>query len=279
MTTRVVLIVEGLNDEKQVRDAFDGIDEIDVMVTEGTKVNTKTIDKIQSFIDKGFTPYILSDPDEAGEHLAEMIQSHFPSMKRIEVDLHECGYYTGTKIKGGIEYSSHKYLKKVVAPYADLEFVLDEKRELPHQCNLIRYKINEDGCWICTSHQFDKDGYPRLVRDGKKVMMSRYVFEIYKEQIYDNNVMLHSCDNPNCINPDHLSQGTHQDNIDDRDKKKRHGYGAKNGNAKLSEEQAIEIKEKIRDKSMTYREIANEYGVSKVLIQKIASGKLWKHID
>lgn len=128
MTTRVVLIVEGLNDERQVRDAFYGIDEIDVIVTEGTKVNTNTIDKIQSFIDRGFTPYILSDPDDGGLKLAEMIQSHFPNIERIEVDLHECGYYTGTKIKAGIEYSSHDYLRSIVYPLVGLEY---KKKEYP----------------------------------------------------------------------------------------------------------------------------------------------------
>lgn len=122
MTTKIVLIVEGLNDEKQVRNAFDGIDEIEVMVTEGTKVNTHTIDKIQSFIDRGYKPYILSDPDIAGLYLAEMIQHHFPNIERIEVDINECGYHTGKKLKAGIEYSSHSYLKKMIFPLINREY-------------------------------------------------------------------------------------------------------------------------------------------------------------
>jgi len=125
---KVLLIVEGLNDEKQVRGAFADIDEVDVLVTEGTKVNTKTIDDINSFVNRGYIPYILSDPDDGGNHLADMIHNHFPDMERIDVDINECGYYTGKKLKAGVEYASHDYLKNIVFPLIGRRY---KKKEYP----------------------------------------------------------------------------------------------------------------------------------------------------
>lgn len=126
--SKVVLIVEGLNDERQVRNAFEGIDEVEVIITEGTKVNNRVIDEIISYKNNGYTPYILSDPDNGGNHLAEMIQSHFPNIERIDVDINECGYYTGKKLKAGIEYSSYDYLKSIVFPLIGKKY---KKKESP----------------------------------------------------------------------------------------------------------------------------------------------------
>ena|SRR5690606_38081508 len=126
--TKVVLIVEGLNDEKQVRSAFEDMDEVGIIVTEGTKFNTYTIDKVNNFIDEGYTPYILSDPDTGGDHLAEMVHNHFPEIERIDVDIKECGYHTGKKMKAGIEYASHEYLKSIVYPLIGLKY---KKKEYP----------------------------------------------------------------------------------------------------------------------------------------------------
>lgn len=125
---KVVLIVEGLNDEKQIRSAFKGRDDVDVIITEGTKVNTHTIDKIHAFADNGYTPYILSDPDMGGDQLAEMIRHHFPEMERIEVDIEECGYHTGKTMKAGIEYSSYDYLRQIIYPLIGLKY---KKKEYP----------------------------------------------------------------------------------------------------------------------------------------------------
>jgi 5S rRNA maturation endonuclease (ribonuclease M5) len=277
---KAVLIVEGTKDADQIKKAFEGVEyqsDVRTLVTEGTKVNNRILAEIEDCIRDGYNPYILSDPDEAGGHLADMIQNWFPDIPRLEVDEKECAYWTGKKFKSGIEYASYDYLIQLISPYIDAEYVLDEMRELHGLCNPIKYKIDTNGCWICTSHQFDKDGYPRLVRDKKKVMASRYVFELYKEQIDKGNVILHSCDNPNCINPKHLSQGTHKQNSEDRNNKKRQAYGVRNGNVKLTEEKVLEIKALLANK-VNQKEIARIYDVSHVLIEKISQGKLWKHV-
>lgn len=123
---KAVFIVEGTKDEDQIRNAFQGNDDVITLVTEGTKMNNKIKAKIEHYLNEGIGVYILSDPDIAGKHLAEMIQSWYPQVARIEVDDRQCAYFTGKKYKAGIEYASHRYLKKILSPYLGLEYVEKE---------------------------------------------------------------------------------------------------------------------------------------------------------
>jgi 5S rRNA maturation endonuclease (ribonuclease M5) len=125
MVKKIVLIVEGTNDENQIVDAFrdmDCKDYVKCLVTEGTKVNNRIRAEIEDLYKKGYEPYVLSDPDIAGFHLYEMIQHWYPDIPRLEVDPRECAYFTGKKFKAGVEYSSHTYLKKIICPLIGVEY-------------------------------------------------------------------------------------------------------------------------------------------------------------
>ena len=74
---------------------------------------------------------------------------------------------------------------------------------------------------------------------------------------------LHSCDNPKCCNPSHLSLGTHTDNMIDKSKKKRVANGS--GTQKLSEEDVRNI----RISSDTHERLAQMYGVARTTITNI----------
>jgi 5S rRNA maturation endonuclease (ribonuclease M5) len=122
---KAVLMVEGLNDEYQIRNAFkdfEGEDKIKCLVTEGTKVNNRILAEIENYRRQGYDIYILSDPDEAGGHLADMVQKWCPEIPRLEVDPKECAYFTGKKFKAGIEYASHTYLKKIICPLIGVDY-------------------------------------------------------------------------------------------------------------------------------------------------------------
>ena len=71
-------------------------------------------------------------------------------------------------------------------------------------------------------------------------------------------VVMHTCDNPRCINPAHLALGTYRENMKDMSQKLR-------GNNKLTHEQVAEI----RSSGLTQRELAKIYGVSQVTISRI----------
>jgi ribonuclease M5 len=117
-----VFIVEGTKDVDQIRRAFPNNDDVKFIVTEGTKVNNRIRLEIESYLRKSIDVYILSDPDEAGQHLSDMIQSWYPIIDRIDVDPMECAYFTGKKYKAGIEYASYGYLKELLSPYIGLHY-------------------------------------------------------------------------------------------------------------------------------------------------------------
>jgi len=138
----------------------------------------------------------------------------------------------------------------------------------------ITWKVDENGCWICTSHYLNK-GYPIHQVNGNKTYVSHTMFKLYKGDILDNMHICHTCDNPNCINPDHLFLGTNTDNYLDKINKNRHAKGEKCNN-KLSEKDVSEIREKC--KTISQRKVAKEYNISQQTISRLITGQTWKHL-
>jgi len=130
------------------------------------------------------------------------------------------------------------------------------------------------GCWEFQGHT-NECGYGLLWLDGKARRAHRISYKIYKGRIGRGLVVCHSCDNPLCVNPDHLFLGTRLDNNRDAALKKRHAFGEKNGMTNLTEEIARAIK--YAEGSQT--EIAKEFGVSRPTVNRIKKGTRWKHLD
>lgn len=124
----------------------------------------------------------------------------------------------------------------------------------------------------------DKDGYGLVKRNGKQYRAHRLVYQDAYGPIPPGMVVMHTCDNPSCINLNHLKLGTSQDNMDDMHMKGRfmagisHLTGERNGSAKLSLEQV----EEIRKSSLSSKKIAPMYGVSHGHVRKIRRGEFWK---
>ena len=85
-------------------------------------------------------------------------------------------------------------------------------------------------------------------------------------------VVMHKCDNPRCINPEHLSLGTHSDNIKDRDLKQRHGAD------KLKHEQVKTIRWLYKHKHFNQTELAVIFKVNPRTINSIVNFKHFKHV-
>jgi len=68
----------------------------------------------------------------------------------------------------------------------------------------------------------DRDGYGKLKVNGKYLRAHRYFYELKNGPIPNKMIILHSCDNPSCINIEHLKIGTHKENTKDMMIKKRH---------------------------------------------------------
>lgn len=149
---------------------------------------------------------------------------------------------------------------------------------------LSHIKVNDaSGCWEWQGSK--RHGYGRIIvgsrKDGTRKSKSahRVSYELFCGEIPDGFDVCHKCDNPCCVNPDHLFVGTRQDNVNDREAKGRNKppKGTKNGRAKLTESDVLEIREKRRSGAFFY-ELAEEYGVCKKTIQDAVSGRNWANV-
>jgi hypothetical protein len=82
---------------------------------------------------------------------------------------------------------------------------------------------------------------------------------------------MHTCDQPNCINFDHIVRGTHADNVADKVSKMRHCFGSKHYRVKIN---AKEVRE-IRASDKTFAELSKIYGISRGGIHNIKTGRSW----
>ena len=96
----------------------------------------------------------------------------------------------------------------------------------------------------------------------------------------DGKVVMHTCDNPRCINPAHLVLGTHKDNMKDMVDKGRSAdvSGMSNPNRTLSESDVLEIRKLYEGGGWTYAALGRKYGVGYNTISRIIKRKLWSHI-
>ena len=136
-------------------------------------------------------------------------------------------------------------------------------------------KADEDfACWEWTAFQLI-EGYG-TIGWGKKVCRShRVAYEIAFGEYPDTLHVLHHCDNPACVNPNHLFLGTNSDNIRDKVAKGRaqHLYGEQHGKHKLTNEQVAEIRQRYAQGGVSYRQLAEEYGVDHSQIGNIVKRK------
>jgi hypothetical protein len=137
-------------------------------------------------------------------------------------------------------------------------------------------KPEGEGCWEWTAYK-DKDGYGRISFNFHPKRAHRASYEIYCGEIPEGLSVLHRCDNPGCVNPDHLFLGNTDDNMADKVAKKRQASGASHArpNAKLVDAEVIAIR---AAKGFRQWELAAIYGVGQDEISRIRTGKRWAHI-
>jgi len=147
----------------------------------------------------------------------------------------------------------------------------------------ITWVEDENGCHICTSHKHNTTGtgfkgYYFININGKHCRLHRYIYsKVYLNgsDIPKGMVVRHKCNNPFCINPDHLEIGTPADNVRDMIKSGRNSCGEKHPSSKLTEDQ---VKEIFLNSTSIQAELAKRFGISHTVISLIKSGKIWKHI-
>lgn len=121
-------------------------------------------------------------------------------------------------------------------------------------------------------------GYGRFALTGRKTVRAhRFAFEDFYGEISKDACVLHHCDNPKCVRPDHLFWGSHKDNAMDREHKGRGAdkHGEKSAVSKLTASGVKEIREKYLPRKYTQYRLAKEYGVCQAQIWRILNGKNW----
>jgi hypothetical protein len=84
-------------------------------------------------------------------------------------------------------------------------------------------------CWWFNAASANPQGYKFFGWGGKNVMAHRFSYELFREPIPEGKYILHSCDTPPCVNPDHLRPGTTAENVADKVARGRHrGNGFEN---------------------------------------------------
>jgi hypothetical protein len=140
-----------------------------------------------------------------------------------------------------------------------------------------------DGCWTWTGCLFNTkkvNRYGEFWFEGRPWLAHRVSWIISFGRIADDILVLHSCDNPPCVRPDHLFLGNNTDNAQDALLKGRLWIpkGIAHGCAKLTEDQVWEIRRLIQEGNLSLKTIGAMFGVTRSNVGYIKSGKLWKSL-
>lgn len=121
---------------------------------------------------------------------------------------------------------------------------------------------------------FNSDGYPRAAYKGSSNgKVHRIVYQLTNpDEDIDGKVIRHTCDNPKCINPNHLESGTPADNMRDRDTRGRHALAAFNA------KQIIAIRTMYATGLYTHAEIGNLFNVNYRTIQQVVTNKTYRWV-
>lgn len=154
------------------------------------------------------------------------------------------------------------------------------------------------GCWLWLGTEGPR-GYGRLSFCGRRQRANRCAWEITRGPIADGLFVCHRCDQPSCVNPDHLFLGTHQDNMSDMARKGRGrgcnpnprrgdahhararpevvARGERSGSAKVTSAMVLALRAR-RAQGQTFLRIATEMGLPMNLVRCAAIGRTWAHL-
>jgi hypothetical protein len=142
---------------------------------------------------------------------------------------------------------------------------------MPANKKPITFNVTAGGCFEETSHTISRKGYPVISRYGKSARINRVIWEECFGWIPAGMFVCHKCDNPKCINPEHLFLGTPQDNMTDMANKGRKRVP----NRKLTNDlRALIINKKMN--GVSYDQIARLTGLGKSTVWQFMKGKTYR---
>jgi len=136
---------------------------------------------------------------------------------------------------------------------------------------------DENTCWKWKGN-INSNGYGRISIKKKHIYAHRASWIIHFGCIPKGLHVLHHCDNPSCVNPDHLFIGTNLDNIKDKVKKRRQSVGEERPASKLNNDLVRRIRYLFHEKGYSNKELSKLFGVSRSQISDVSHYKSWRHV-
>lgn len=141
--------------------------------------------------------------------------------------------------------------------------------------------LKTDGCWLWTGGG-TRTGYGTFYIEGRMQGAHVASWKLTYGPLTDRLCVLHKCDNPKCVRPDHLFIGTYKDNTQDMIAKGRArspgASGERNNKAVLTENQVREIRSIYGRGISMPTAIAARFGVCRSTINQIVARKIWRHL-
>jgi hypothetical protein len=143
---------------------------------------------------------------------------------------------------------------------------------------LLNTFLTDTGCLEWQGKRLKNYGY--ITHKSRHIAVHRLTCFLAHGEPSLGDLALHSCDNPPCVNPEHLRWGTQLDNMADSKARNRRFItrGIKNGRSKLDDKKVIAIRA-IYGTGPTTIEIAELYGISNQLVSRIVKGEAWTHVE
>ncbi len=140
-------------------------------------------------------------------------------------------------------------------------------------------KKSASGCWVWRG-RITSGGYGQMAMFGRRLWAHRLSYLLHVGDISKSLMVLHSCDNRCCVNPDHLRLGTALDNTQDMMQRgranKRALKGSENPRSKITEKDVIKIR-KLGATGIAHYKLAKKFNISRSSISTIIRKESWKH--
>lgn len=132
---------------------------------------------------------------------------------------------------------------------------------------------DEDDCWEWQAH-CGPDGYGRIKVDGTARLAHRISMKLRGEEVGESHV-LHQCDNPPCVNPNHLYLGDASDNMKDAYARGRKEPVSVTPGAKVTPDEVEEIRSRYQTEDITQAELGDEFGLCQQAVSAIVNEVNW----